>query len=193
MKKRLIWLLSIFYTFTGLFAQQIDSSQRLKFMGKSMNCSMSAMATHLQTKGYKIEDTKKDMILMKGTFQGYLNCYFVLRKEYNILSFCRIALLDDDFDKSWEELESAYNDIVYRYTQKYGAPQISESNFTGNLLYSNYEKLDLVKNDKCNYYCIFFIEGGTITIYIDSSQSIFITYKDGISTDKIEKMRQDEL
>lgn len=203
MKKGLILLITIFITFVGSFAQQKQSttenktqptqssSKRLKFMGKSMNCSMSAMATHLQTKGYKIEAKLEGSIFMTGTFQGYRNCDFVLREDYNILSFCRV-ILPGSYDMSWTKLESDYNDIVYRYTQKYGVPQISKSDFTGNP-YSDYEKLDFVENDKCNYYCIFFIEGGSIIVSIESSKRVWITYKDDIATDKIKKIQQDEL
>lgn len=191
MKKRLIWLLSIFYTFTGLFAQQVDLSQRLKFMGKSMDCSMLEMAKYLKTKGCINEYSNKNAILMTGTFLGYLDCAFVLREDYGILNFCRV-ILPGSYDMSWTKLESDYNDIIYRYTQKYGVPQISKSDFAGNP-YSDYEKLDFVENDKCNYYCVFFIDGGSIIVSIESSKRVFITYEDSISTDKIEKMQQDEL
>lgn len=192
MKKRLILLLTIFITFMGSFAQQATSTQRLKFMGKSMDCSMSKMASYLlQTKGCKLEAKGKDFIFMKGTFQGYKNCDFVLREDYNILSFCRVVL-PSSYDISWAKLESDYNDIVYRFTQKYGVPPISKSEFEEHPV-SDYEKLKFVKDGKCKYGCIFFIEGGTITVRIGSSLSVFITYEDIIAKDKVEKLQQDEL
>ena len=193
MKKRLILLLTGFITFMSSFAQQATSTQRLKFMGKSMDCSMLKMATHLQTKGCKINknNLEKNFIYMSGTFQGYLGCDFVLREDYNILSFCRIVL-PGSYDMSWAELESDYNDIVYRFTQKYGVPRISTSEFEEHP-YSDYEKLKFVKDGKCNYYSVFFIEGGSISVHIDSIERIFITYEDSISKNKIKKLEQDEL
>jgi hypothetical protein len=194
MKKRLILLLTIFITFVGSFAQQATSTQRLKFMGKSMDCSMSEMATHLQTKGCKIEAKDKDLILMSGTFQGYLGCKFVLAEVYNMLRCC-IIFLPSSYDKSWTELESDYNEIVDKFTQKYGAPEVSISEFEGNP-YSDYEKLKFVKDGKCNYRSIFFIEGGTISIGIGSFVSfnrVIILYSDGTTKDKIDKIQQDEL
>lgn len=194
MKKRLILLLTIFITFMGSFAQQATSTQRLKFMGKSMDCSMSEMATYLQTKGCKIKVKEEDLILMTGTFQGYLDCEFVLGEVYNMLKCC-IILLPSSYGKSWTELESDYNRIVDKFTQKYGAPDVSISEFEGNP-YSDYEKLNLVENDKCNYHSIFFIEGGTISIGIKSFRSlnrVIILYSDNITRDRIEKIQQDEL
>lgn len=191
MKKRLILLLTVFITFMGSFAQQTTSTQRLKFMGKSMDCSMLEMATYLQTKGYKIKKDEKGFIYMSGTFQGYLGCDFVLREDYNILSFCRIVL-PGSYNMSWAKLESDYDDIVYRFTQKYGVPLISKSEFEG-YPYNDYEKLKFVRDGKCNYYCVFFIEGGYISVSIDSIERVFITYKDSISESKIEKIQQDEL
>lgn len=203
MKKGLILLITIFITFVGSFAQQNQSatekgtqsiqssSKRMKFMGKSMNCSMSAMATHLQTKGYKTESKIEGGIFMTGTFQGYRNCDVILREDYNILSFCRV-ILPSSYDVSWTKLESDYKDIVSRYTEKYGEPQISRFDFAENV-YSDYDRLNLVEKDKCNYYCVFFIDGGSITINIDSSKSVWITYRDDISTEKIKKILQDEL
>lgn len=91
MKKRLILLLTIFITFMGSFAQQTTSTQRLKFMGKSMDCSALEMATYLQTKGCRIEAKLGGSIFMTGTFQGYLNCGFCVEEEYNILKSCSIV------------------------------------------------------------------------------------------------------
>ena len=192
MKKRLILLLTIFITFMGSFAQQATSTQRLKFMGKSMDCSISEMATHLQTKGCKIEGKKEGIIYMKGTFSGIRNCDFVLREDYGILNFCRI-ILPVNYHMSWTNLESDYNRIVEKFTQKYGGFfTLSSSDFEGNP-YSDYEKLNFVEDGKCNYYSVFFAGGGTITVSIESVKRIFITYEDFISRDKIEKIQQDEL
>ena len=190
MKKRLILLLAIFITFMGSFAQQATSTQRLKFMGKSMNCSMSEMATHLQTKGCKMIDKREGRIGMTGTFQGYRDCIFVLSEDYNILNSCAV-FLPDSYD-NWTELESDYNRIVEKFTQKYGVPQISKSGFEG-YSYSDYEKLDFVENDKCNYRSIFFIEGGIISVLIHSNKTVWIMYLDKIAIDKINKIQQDEL
>jgi len=193
MKKRLILLLTVFITFVGSFAQQTTSSQRLKFMGKSMDCSMSEMATYLQTKGCKIKINEEDLISMTGTFQGYLDCEFVLA-EYNMLKCC-IILLPSSYGKSWTELESDYNRIVDKFTQKYGAPDISVSKFEGNP-YSDYEKLNLVENDKCYYRSIFLIEGGAVSIGIRSIGSlnrVTILYSDNITRDRIEKLQQSHI
>jgi len=72
MKKRLILLLTVFITFISSFAQQATSTQRLKFMGKSMDCSMLEMATHLQTKGCKINknNLEKKLYLHVWYFSG---------------------------------------------------------------------------------------------------------------------------
>lgn len=189
MKKRLILLLTIFITFMGSFAQQATSTQRLKFMGKSMDCSMSEMATHLKTKGCNNEYKKENVIFMIGTFLGYSNCAFVLREDYGILNFCRVILPNNT---SWAKLESDYNNVVYSYTKKYGVPQISKSEFEERQ-YSDYTKLSSVMTGNCRYYSIFFIEGGTITVSIESSKTVWITYEDYIAIDKIDKIQQDEL
>lgn len=192
MKKRLILLLTIFITFMGSFAQQqTTSTQRLKFMGKSMDCSVSEMATHLQTKGCKIKGKLEGSIFMTGTFQGYPDCLFILGEQYSILSICGV-FLTDSYDMSWAKLESDYNRIVEKFIQKYGVPQISKSEFDENP-YSDYEKLRFVKDGKCMYYSIFLIEGGTIEVSISSEKRVMIRYIDSIAKDKIDKIQQDEL
>lgn len=190
MRKRLILLLTILITFMGSSAQQTTSTQRLKFMGKSMDCSVSEMATHLRTKGCKIKDKKEGFIFMRGTFQGYRDCIFALREDYKILGICSVVIPRDNLNK----LCSVYNDIVYQFRQKYGVPQTSKSGFKENP-YLNYERLNLV-NGKCLDYNIFFIEEGAISVrYISNglNGSVLIIYEDNIAKDKIEKIQQDEL
>ena len=185
MKKRLILLLTIFITIIGSSAQQATSTQRLKFMGKSMDCSVSEMAAHLKTKGCKIKAKEEGLIIMSGTFQGYKDCIFVLSEDYNILKSCTI-LLPDIYD-NWTTA-SDYNRLVKKFTQKYGVPQISKSEFDENP-YSDYEKL---RFGRCLHRSVFFIEGSTIDVSI-SSKRVMIRYLDKIAIDKIEKIQQDEL
>lgn len=181
MRKRLILLLTIFIT---SFAQQATSAQRLKFMGKSMDCSMSEMATHLQTKGCKIVEKKKDFIFMEGTFQGYKNCHFNLVEDYNILEYCSVV-----FSCYYMASANVYSDIVKRLTQKYGVP--SESGNSSSSYCSEFT------GGKCSDFNSFFIEGGAIKVIrvteCFGGDRVWIIYEDSIAKDKIEKIKQEEL
>ena len=174
MKKRLILLLTISIIFINTFAQQ---SQQLKFMGKSMDCSISEMVNHLSTKGCKIINKTDNSIIMTGTFLGFLDCNFYLLEDHHILWGCGI-ILPDYYNKSLVKFITDYRYIIFQYTQKYGSPQISKSDLEGE---SN---------------CRFFTEKGTIDVTIKSNKSFYnisILYINNIAKNEILKIQQDEL
>jgi len=177
MKKRLILLLTIIIIFIDTFAQQVKSTQELKFMGKSMDCSMLEMATHLQTKECKIINKIDNSIIMTGTFLGFSDCEFYLLEDHHILWGCGI-ILPDYYNKSLIKIITDYRYIISQYTQKYGSPRISKSDLEGE---SN---------------CRFFTEKGTIDVTIKSNESFYdisILYINNIAKNEILKIQQDEL
>ena len=172
----------------------ISAQERMKFMGKSMNCTMKEMQAYLQGRGFKYETGMDNAVILKGTFQGYLDCDFVIRQDYGIISFCRVAL-QKSYSVSWSQLYADYQNIVSKIAAKYGEPVVEEY-FEDNPSYglSDYGKMSQVRDGKCHYSSAFLVgDYGLIIVYINDSESVFIDYYDNANSKKIEDLQNDEL
>ena len=177
----------------GMFS--LNAQERMKFMGKSMDCTKEEMSKHLQGRGFKYYDKGENWIRLKGTFQGRMDCTVVLRTDYSVLSFCRIVLPEKSYSQSWNELYTEYSYMVNRLKEKYGEPT-SEERFDDEPSYSfsDYQKMNHVEEGKCHYESCFLVgDYGYILVYIDSSKRVFVDYNDISNRNKIEQMQNDEL
>ena len=77
----------VFLVVVGIVS--LSAQERMKFMGKSMDCSPKEMQTFLQGKGLTYQTESENGVLLQGTFQGYLDCIFAIRQDYGIINFCR--------------------------------------------------------------------------------------------------------
>lgn len=194
MKKLAMILMVVMAAMTSLNAQETQV-ERMKFMGKSMNCTKEVMSSYLQGRGFKYIRKEDNVIFLKGTFQGYLNCTVVIREDYGLISFCRVILPENSYDQSWNKLYNDYENMVSKIESKYGEATFSEEYFDDEPSYglSDYSKLDYLKKEKCHYYALWKVEAGMILVSIDSSEQVFIDYYDAVNYDKIEQKQNDEL
>lgn len=194
MKKLAMILMVVMAAMTSLNAQETQV-ERMKFMGKSMDCTKEEMSRHLQGRGFKFYLEMDNGILLKGTFQGYLNCTVVIREDYGLISFCRVALPQKSFSPSWNELYNDYKNMVSNISEKYGTP-LSIEYFDDNETYdlSDYGKIRQVEQEKCHYTSEWPVGlSGFIRVTIHSSKQVFIDYYDAVNVDKIEQKQNDEL
>lgn len=183
----------LFLVIVGI--SSISAQERMKFMGKSMDCSLKEMQTHLQGRGLKYQTTFENAVHLQGTFQGYLDCDFVIRQDYGIISFCRVVLPKKSYSVSWSQLYADYQNIVSKISAKYGQP-IAEEYFEDNASYdlTDYGKISQVRDGKCHYNSLFPVgDYGLIIVAIDDSERIFIDYYDNTNSKKIEDLQNDEL
>ena len=173
----------------------ISAQERMKFMGKSMDCSLKEMQTHLQGRGLTYQTAFENGVVLQGTFQGYLDCNFVIRQNYGIISFCRVVLPQESYSVSWSQLYADYQNIVSKIAAKYGKPVVEEY-FEDNPSYglSDYGKMSQVRDGKCHYSSAFLVgDYGLIIVSINDSESVFIDYYDNANNKKIEDLQNDEL
>lgn len=183
----------LFLVIAGI--SSICAQERMKFMGKSMDCSLKEMQTHLQGRGLTYLTAFENGVVLQGTFQGYLNCDFAIRQDYGIISFCRVALPQESVLVSWSQLYADYQNIVSKIAAKYGQP-IAEEYFEDDSSYglSDYGKIDQVSNGKCHYSSSFLVGNyGLILVTINDSKRVFIDYYDNANSKKIEDLQNDEL
>lgn len=184
----------LFLIFTGIVS--LSAQERMKFMGKSMDCSPKEMQTHLQKKGLTYLTAVENGVILQGTFQGYLDCDFVIRQDYGIISFCRVVLPQKSVLVSWSQLYADYQNIVSKIATKYGDPTVVKEDFEDNPSYglSDYNKMDQVRKGKCHYSSEFVVgDYGLIIVTINDSERVFIDYYDTGNYKKIEDLQNDEL
>lgn len=188
-------LLAILFLFMiGIVS--LSAQERMKFMGKSMDCSLKEMQTHLQGRGLTYKTAFENGVLLQGSFQGYLDCDFVIRQDYGIISFCRVILPQKSISVSWSQLYADYQNIVSKISAKYGNPYEVKEEFEDNPSYglSDYNKMSQVREGKCNYFSIFNVgDYGFIIVTITDSEQVFIDYHDITNISKIMDMQNDEL
>lgn len=183
----------LFLVIVGI--SSISAQERMKFMGKSMDCSLKEMQTHLQGRGLTYQTAFENVVVLQGTFQGYLDCDFVIRQDYGIISFCRVVLPQESYSVSWSQLYADYQNIVSKISAKYGQP-IAEEYFEDNSSYdlSDYGKMSQVRDGKCHYRSAFLVgDYGLILVTINDSERVFIDYYDNTNQKKIEDLQNDEL
>ncbi len=186
----------IILVFAGIFS--LSAQERMKFMGKSMDCTPKQMQAHLQSKGYKYELEMENGIALSGTFQGYIGCNLLIRQDYGIISWCRVALPQKSIIASWSELYSQFVDMTDRLSVKYGKPETETyfdkdyDSFGGEL--DDYDKIRLVEKGKCHYYASFEVGTyGLIIVAIHESKCVFVDYYDLENQQKVKQKQDDEL
>lgn len=184
----------LFLVIVGI--SSISAQERMKFMGKSMDCSLKEMQTHLQGRGLTYQTAFENGVVLQGTFQGYLDCDFVIRQDYGIINFCRVVLPQKSYSVSWSQLYADYQNIVSKIAAKYGKPVVEEyfDNELDHNLSDDFWKEQLLRDGKCHYSSAFLVSDyGLIIVSINDSKSVFIDYYDNANSKKIEDLQNDEL
>ena len=181
--------LSIILFFIVLGMSSICAQEHMKFMGKSMDCTMKQMQTHLEDRGFKYHAELHDGVYLKGPFQGYDDCIVGIYTRYGIISNCLVALPKTS---NWSQIYTDYQKIVAKLTTKYGEPEIEEW-FEDSDDLSEYGKMRQVRARQCHYEAYFFVDYGGIIVSIEPSESIFISYFDDKNGELIKEKEFEEL
>lgn len=183
MKKFTITIVAILMTVT-LIAQ----TPHLKFKGIPIDGDYKDFARELIQKDFIQIESSDDGIVLLGNFMATPGVIVVVYPDpaSKVVSAV-VAMIEAG--NSWSSIESKYEDTVETYTQKYGAPADQTEGFRGSV-YSDYSRLEAIKEERCDYKTRWELREGKITIvpaYYGGSYYIVCGYADG---QNIEALRQ---
>lgn len=166
MKKFLIFILLC--ATMRVYAQ----NEHLKFKGVPINGTRNEFVQKMKAAGFTYLGTEEDITFLKGDFAGIKSCTVAVTtlKGRDLVS--RIAVVFPECD-TWQGVESYYQDLKVALSKKYGEPADSVETFHSKYISDNNDKMFALLMNKCEYWCSFETQNGTIKLSIE---------KDGINT-----------
>lgn len=174
-KALLITFLSMFTTVC--LAQE---SSHLKFKGIPIDGEYKAFAQKLVQKGFSLEDSSEDGILLTGTFMATPEVMVLIYPDPASKAVSMVSAMIET-GNSWAKIESRYYDVINTYKEKYGEPTEHVEEFTAEVYDSNTRRMSLLEDGQCNYKTLWKTEGGSIVItptYFNLKYYIVCTYMD---------------
>lgn len=149
-------------------------SGHMKFKNIELDGSLTDFVAKLEKQGFTVLTKIEEGAALKGTFAG---------KDVTVLIPCKagetIWRIGVDFEKEnvWSDLKYSYNHYKELLTTKYGKGESFEFFRTPYYDGDGYE-ISAVRNEKCVYSTFFKTPEGVITLEIDKSCCIRISYED---------------
>lgn len=153
----------------------VFSQDHLKFKNIPIDGNINAFSKELVKQGFTLLESKGSSIILKGEFAGK-QCNIVVVGTKKTLLTWKVYI---SFDKEnlWSSLKSKYYELKEQYTTKYGDGKSYE--FFSNPYFEGdgYETTAL-SVDKCTWSTFWETKVGNISISIQASQNIGISYED---------------
>lgn len=163
-KALLITFLSLFTTVC--LAQE---SSHLKFKGIPIDGEYKAFAQKLVQKGFSLEDSSEDGIVLTGTFMATSEVTVLVFPEPSSKNVFSVSAMIDAGDK-WPIIEKKYYKVVDLYKEKYGEPTQHVEEFTVEVHNDDFFKKNALQEGQCNYESLWETDGGRIVVSLSYFQ-----------------------
>lgn len=141
----------------------------LSFKGVPIDGTLTEYVNKMKTAGFTHIGTEDGIALMQGDFAGYKNCTIGVQilKPRNLVHEITVVFPSQE---KWSNLENDYIKIKEMLTTKYGAPSRSNEEFVKTPswqdLNDDEDRMEELKEDRCEYYSIFTLNNGRITLQL---------------------------
>lgn len=186
-------LLIAILTTLSLNAQVKQDSivDKLKFNGVEIDGNIDEFINKMKTKGFVFDKAEENnVVIMLGEFIGQkCRLYIVPTPKSKIV--WKIAIYFGG--GTWESLKKEYESVRDLFSKKYGKPS-REGIFFKEPYYEGdgCELLALV-NDKCLCASIYILKAGAITIQIENTCEVSVSYENSVNLDKAKQEREESV
>lgn len=161
-----------------VFSSVVFSQEHIKFKGIPLNGNVNSFAQELVKIGFKIVESKGNIITMKGEFINKECEILVVGSKKTNLVWKVIAYLPKEI--SWSSIKSDYFEVKKQFQQKYGDGESYEF-FSKPYYEGDGYEMQALGVDKCTYATYFTTELGTIAVDISKYEQISIGYEDKVN------------
>ena len=172
--KRMLFLLTVFFTCLNVFSQE-----HMMFNGIPIDGKVEELVHKLEIKGYKLDQYLDGHAIMTGTFAGKSATLYVLGTVKTKTAW-KVSV-DFGESNSWYSLKREYNDFKDLFTKKYGKPKTHYEFFSDPYYEGDGYELQALRRNKCHYLTIYDLDTGNIAINLSSSESLKLIYEDKIN------------
>ncbi len=175
MKKIVLAIYTLMFVFAA-YAQ--DSTVHMNFRGIPIMGTIDSFSNELEKLGYKEISKETDQTRFEGLFTGE-NVQLIVSYSRKTKTVWRV---DVRFGKptSWDELKGKFYNYRSKFTGKYGKPKYTSENFAHTVAPG--EELAAVFHGlRCFYEAIYYVDGGTIWLYIPET-GLGVAYTDDEGT-----------
>lgn len=154
--------------------------EHLIFKGIPVDGEYKAFAQKLVQKGFSLEDSSEDGIVLTGTFMATPEVTVLVFPEPSSKNVFSVSAMIDAGDK-WPIIEKKYYKVVDLYKEKYGEPTQHVEEFTVEVHNDDFFKKNALQEGQCNYESLWETEGGRIVIslsYFRFNYYVICAYED---------------
>lgn len=178
-----------------------SSSEHLTFKGVPIDGTLSEYVAKMKQLKFDHIGTKDGIAFLSGEFAGYKDCIIGVKTLEKCNVVHEIAVLFP-IQNTWRGLEYDYFRLKTMLSKKYGDPDDCEEKFVNTPLYrkinDDNDKMKEVENNHCNYYSIFQVDNGSISLSIENDGLLIgcrvkLWYSDKINSQKFEDAAIDDL
>ncbi len=195
--KSILSVLFFALAFISSFAQpKSDSSQHLTFKGVPIDGTLNDYVLKMKMSGFVHKGTEDGIAVLEGDFAAYKNCTIEVStlKQTDLVSKIKVAFPKRE---DWSSLSENYFNLKELLTEKYGNPSENVENFQSYTPESDGSKMSAVKLDRCNYFCYYKTDNGTIQLSIENNRMrnafVKLAYFDKINGEAVKKQALEDL
>ena len=181
----------IFATFVAISATYAQDTEYFQFKGIPINGSISNFGKQLEAEGF----TKINANSYRGKFLRTDSVVTIVGDDDNMVWRVAAFLATTD---TWSTLESAFNNYVNLYKEKYGTPHASSKKFTSYTGDHSGLKMSAIMDGECDYSATWNLPQGSIEVRIVEGSEyktgcIRIIYTDNANKNKVHQSDLDEI
>lgn len=187
--KIVLSFLIVILTILSLNAQVKQDSivDKLKFNGVEIDGNIDKFVNKMKTKGFVYNKVEDNVVIMLGKFIGEeCRLYIVPTPKSKIV--WKIAIFFGG--GTWESLKREYESVKDLFSKKYGKPSHEGNFFKDPYCEGDGCELLALANDKCLYASVYMLKGGAITIQIESTCEVSVSYENSVNLDKAKQERE---
>ena len=164
--------------------------EHLTFKGIPINGAPEEISKQLQAHGFvQAEVFQNGSICLDGTFAAVENCIIVINYSKLVETTWAITVWFPEQD-SWFSLQDQYQRFKDMFIKKYGRPEKDFEFFMPPYEDGDGDELSALKSDYVTYMSFFYTDLGVITVELDTSCCLKITYEDKFNSDLVSKQRE---
>lgn len=184
--KRIVLFVVLTFSSYNLFA-----SEHIKFMGIEVTGIFEDFKDSLEIRGFSYMSSFETLHKFYGKFANEIVSLNILTTP-KTKTVCKVIVYFPE-KHDWREIKADYFIKKNMFKSKYSVDKDFEFFSSPYEDGDGYEKRALAQ-DKCNYISFFFAEGGHITVEIDKSAQVKVTYEDKINMDlALEELKSNAL
>ena len=174
-----------------------QESDHLSFNGVPIDGTLREYVSEMRKAGFRRMGKKDGVLILKGDFAGYKNCFLNVSTLDQKDLVNRISVIFPEWD-TWSAISANYFNLKKLLTEKYGEPsEIVEKFDTYSEPEVDNSKMYALRRNNCNYYTTYELENGTIQLSIQNDGFmkgfVVLTYLDKINSEIIRQDALDDL